>query len=180
VLSYFLRSRLNVTLVYSLFEQNGYVIHVWVYLQLQNDFLSTWLWKIHDAALVCYATVIPKPIYAPLSLSASTCFHLPLPAELDIWGDEMRRSPRAPIFHRCHKPPLRILHIVYEPLFSHIKKIQSKSYVFQNNANIMCKCAKGSPSATVLGPLFYFYLTGLPQTCGPYHKHNQITQHKKG
>jgi len=34
-------------------------------------FLSKWLvlWKIPDAVLVCYAAIIPKPNYAPLSLA---------------------------------------------------------------------------------------------------------------
>jgi len=44
-----------------------------------KSFLITWLvlWKLPDAVLVCYGD-IPKPNYAPLSLSASIRFHLPL------------------------------------------------------------------------------------------------------
>ena len=108
MLLHFLQSKLDVTIVYSLSEWNGSVIHVWVYLQLRNDSLARdlFLWKIPDTVQVCYAAIIPKPNYAPFSLSASIPIRLDLPlwagVDIAILGEaNEKQSSRVSFFQRC-------------------------------------------------------------------------------
>jgi len=113
-----LPSKLKVTIVYSLSEWNGYVIHVWVYLQQSNDSLAhdlfsenslTQFWCAMDQSYLNLTMI--------LSLSAFICFHLLLWAGVEFWGGERESVTLVPpCFSHCGHP-FKVLHFVFTCFF---------------------------------------------------------------
>jgi len=191
MLLHYLQCKLDTTILYSLFEWNGYAIHDWAYLQLRKD-----SWRRH--------------LFSEKSLTQSRCamqqsypnqpcsLYLPLSAGVDIRGGEgetaisgppLSEIPRVHIEsfalslclafsshrpntfwnHQTHqfghnvqqdKRPkglsekigfcLVLLKNLRTTLKPHFNKFWSKSDVFQNITTIICKCAKGGSSTTIL------------------------------
>jgi len=102
-------------MVYSLSEWNGCVIHVWVYLQVQNDSLARDLFS--EKSLTQFRCVMQQSYrYLPM---LPFCCLLPFVSfylcdQGSILGDaNKKQSPWVPFFQRCHRHPSRVSLLVF-------------------------------------------------------------------
>jgi len=124
MLLHYLQWKLDATILYSLFEWNGCYSRLSVFATAKG-FLKMWLvlWKIPDAVLVRYATIIPKPTMLP--------FHCLLPFVSTylchqgwILEEVKTKQPsRVCLFQRFHRYTSRVLHLVFAWLFLVIDRI---------------------------------------------------------
>jgi len=134
-----LQSKPGVTIVHSLFEWNGCVIHVWVYLQLRNDSLirdlfsekSLTQFRCAMQQLQPNLSMLPFSCLLPLvctylceqgwillytSVSRGGYCYIPLWARMDIaisGKAKEKRAPRFTFFLICHGYFLRVSHLVF-------------------------------------------------------------------
>jgi len=104
---HYLQWKLDATILYSLFEWNGYVTNDLAYLQLRKDsqkrdFSSekslTQPWCAMQQSYDALCSNHTQTNYAPFSLSASIRFHLSLWAGVDIRGGELETAISCPPF----------------------------------------------------------------------------------
>ena len=113
--------KLDVTIVYLLCEWNGYVSHIWVYLQLRNDSLVRDL--LSEKSLTQFRCAIEQSyLNLTFSLSASICLHVPLWAGVEFRGGERETVTSLPFCFSCCGKALRVPHLVFTSFFSVVNR----------------------------------------------------------
>jgi len=106
VLLHCLSLKLDITILYSLSEWNGYAIHVWVHLKLQNDSLACDLFSEKSLTQFMRAVQHSYPNLPMLTFCCLLPFISTYLCEQGwILGEENKKqSPWVPFFQRCQVP----------------------------------------------------------------------------
>ena len=144
-----------------------FVIHVWVYLQLQNyslarDLLSEkTLTQFRCAAAITRHT---QTNYAPFWLSASVRFRLPLWAGVDIRGGEWETATSGPLFSEMPRAPFESFALSFcLVLFSVIDQISQLCHNVQKG-RLVNNTSASFNTIVATSPVVLCWLCDSPRT----------------